>query len=128
MTFVKLLLIASGGALGALARYGMATLFEPASAATKFPIGTLIANLAGCFLIGLLARVSESSLPEHRHLGPLLFTGVLGGFTTFSTFSHEAGNIFRDGNHGVALGYIAASVAGGLALASLGFAIGGLKS
>ena len=125
---MKLLLIATGGALGALARFGVATLFAPMTASTKFPVGTLVANLAGCFLIGLLARVSEAALPDHRHLGPLIFTGMLGGFTTFSTFSHEAGNIFREGNHGVALTYIAVSVVGGIALASLGFALGGIKS
>ena len=125
---VKLLLIASGGALGALARFGVATVFASTSDSTKFPIGTLAANLFGCFLLGLLARVSESTLPNHPQLGPLLFTGILGGFTTFSTFSHEAGGIFREGQYGIAFAYIAASVVGGLFLAWLGFLLGTFKS
>lgn len=82
-----LLVIAAGGALGSLARYGL-SLAVP-HAAGEVPVATLLANVAGCLLIGvLMATITESSRP-HRLLRPFFGIGLLGGFTTFSTYAVE---------------------------------------
>ena len=101
-------LVAFGGALGASLRF-LATLAWPA------PWGVLAVNVAGSFLIGLLAvRLAPG-------LAPFLLTGVLGGFTTFSAFSIETVALIERGAAGAALAYVAASVIGAVALAGAGY-------
>lgn len=89
-------LVGLGGFLGSVSRYYLGGLVLHLTAATRFPWATLTVNTLGCFLIGLLSGVTE-----HRHLLPpgarlLLFTGVLGGFTTFSAFGYETYFLCRD--------------------------------
>ena len=102
-----LLQVALGGALGASARYltGRATLhlFGPG-----FPWGTLVVNVVGSFLMGVLV-VALAHLSANR-LAPLLMTGLLGGFTTFSAFSLDAVTLWERGQSLQAAGYVAASV------------------
>ena len=109
--------VALGGALGASARYGVnlgaARLFGPV-----FPWATLAVNVAGSLLMGLLV----AALGRDSGWAPLLMTGVLGGFTTFSAFSLDTVLLWERGQAGLALGYVAVSVvlsiaglAGGLA-------------
>lgn len=108
-----LLLVAVGGAVGALARYGLAEMLpaEPAG----LPLATLLTNLVGCLLLGLLVgRWRRSAV-----LRPLLGTGVLGGFTTFSALALQTDRLLAD-RPAVALGYLAATTAGGLLLVALG--------
>lgn len=109
-----LLQVALGGALGASGRYltGLAAvrLLGPG-----FPWGTLIVNVLGSFAMGVLV-VALAQLSAGR-FAPFLMTGVLGGFTTFSAFSLDAITLVQRGQTGLAMGYIAASVA--LALAGL---------
>lgn len=102
------LVIAVGGVLGALARYG-AGQWWPTPAGT-FPWTTFVINVVGCLLIGvLLVLVSEVFTP-HRLVRPLLGTGLLGGFTTFSTYAVDAQRLI-DGRHAAtALVYLAATV------------------
>lgn len=105
--------VALGGAAGSVARYGVsraaAAMFGPG-----FPFGTMIVNIAGSFAMGLLAAL----LAQRAGLfAPLLMTGVLGGFTTFSAFSLDAVTLLERGQPGTAAGYVAASV--GLSLAAL---------
>lgn len=103
-----LAVIAAGGVLGAEARYGIgAAIGESGSA---FPWTTVLVNASGCLLIGvLMVAVLELARP-HRLMRPFLGVGVLGGYTTFSTFAVDVERLIRDGRAAVALGYIAASV------------------
>ncbi|MCV2446783.1 fluoride efflux transporter CrcB [Paracoccus sp. DMF] len=111
--------VALGGALGSMARYGVNIL---AGRVTGLPLGTLTVNIAGCFAMGLLASVL--ALRGGQHLAPLLLTGVLGGFTTFSAFSLDALTLWQRGAAGLALGYVAASVLLSLAAVAAGLALG----
>jgi len=107
------LLVALGGALGAVGRYligGMALrAFGPG-----YPWGTLIANVLGSFLMGVLVGWLGARLPQGEgganQFRLLLGVGLLGGFTTFSAFSHEAVQIIEKKTYGLAAGYISASV------------------
>ena len=90
--------VAIGGALGSMARYGVNIL---AGRVTALPLGTLIVNLTGCFAMGLLA--AALAFRGGQHLAPLLLTGVLGGFTTFSAFSLDTLALWERGATGLAL-------------------------
>jgi fluoride exporter len=96
-----ILLLGAGGALGAVLRYALAGLAHGVLGET-FPWGTLLVNVLGCFVIGLLWAAFEASTfsPELRIF---VFAGVLGSFTTFSTFGVETFHLFRDGQIGLAL-------------------------
>ena len=125
-TPTALALVAAGGAAGSLARYLLATWTLQTAAPQKFPVGTLLVNLAGCLLAGLLAGLAERYpgwLTEELRL--LLFVGVLGGFTTFSAFGLETVQLLRRGEWLVAGGYVGASVLLGLALVLLGIRLAG---
>lgn len=114
----KLMLIATGGALGALARYGLAGLTYRLLG-EGFPWGTLVVNVGGCLAIGFTwAFVERAPAPT---LAPLLLTGFLGAFTTFSTFSLETLHLFRVGAVGPGLANIVASNGLGLLAVGLGF-------
>lgn len=115
----NLVLVMLGGALGAGARYGVG-LFALRQL-PGFPWGTLIVNLAGSLLMGVLAGSLGRQLG-----GPLwlfLGVGVLGGFTTFSAFSFDAVTLIERGALGGTLGYFLASVLGALTLFAGGFAL-----
>ncbi|WP_343521537.1 fluoride efflux transporter CrcB [Sphingomonas sp.] len=108
-----LLLVMLGGAVGAGARHltGRAAL---ALWGPGFPWGTLIVNVAGGLAMGLLAGWLAARSSGDEALRALLGVGVLGGFTTFSAFSLETANMLQRGDHGIALLYILASVAGAI--------------
>ena len=112
-----LLAVAVGGALGASARYGVSRLIP--TAPDGFPWSTLWINVSGSFALGLVVvRVMRREL-----LYRFVATGVLGGYTTFSTFAVEAVVLAKDDHVLRALAYVAASVAGGLAAAWAGVTI-----
>jgi len=92
----RILAIAVAGALGALARYGFAGLVQRWAGA-RFPVGTLAVNVAGCFLIGLLATYSLERWSISPTARTALLVGFLGAFTTFSTFSYETLALLREG-------------------------------
>lgn len=115
--------VGSGGALGALLRYGLAGLVHRQLPSVVFPVGTLAVNLLGCLLIGGLAGLVESRQlfgPEFR-----LFTlvGLLGGFTTFSTFGYETFALARDAEWLRAFANVSAQLVLGLACVWLGYAV-----
>lgn len=112
------LAIALAGALGALTRHGLGVLAGP----TAWPWPTLGINVAGSFLLGLVATWGSARLP-----GPLtvaLGVGFLGAFTTYSTFSVQTVGLVREGRLGQAAGYVAASLVLGLGAAAVGLAAG----
>jgi fluoride exporter len=113
--------IGSGGFLGALARYGLSGLVHRQLPLSTFPFGTLVVNLLGCFAIGVIAGLVESRqlfAPEFRTFALI---GVLGGFTTFSTFGYETFGLFRYGEYLQAITNVGLQVIGGLTLVWLGY-------
>lgn len=115
----KLLYIAAGGAVGAVLRYAVSGLAHRVFGPT-FPWGTLAVNVAGAFVLGLLWALSER-VPFPPRVAPFLFVGVLGAFTTFSTYSLESVNLLRDGEVGLGLLNVVGSNVLGLAVVWLGF-------
>ncbi|QKW20923.1 CrcB family protein [Kitasatospora sp. NA04385] len=106
--------VCAGGVLGACARYG-AGLLRP-TARDGFPWTTLLVNAVGCALIGVvLVALTEGRRAPHPLLRPFLATGVLGGFTTFSTYAVDAQQLFGHGVPGRALLYLAGTLLAALA-------------
>ncbi len=94
---LNLLLVGAGGFFGAICRYSLAGAVHQLTQVTTFPLGTMVVNILGCFLIGLgggLMELRQLFTPELRLL---LLIGFLGGFTTFSTFGFESWALLRDG-------------------------------
>ncbi len=108
--------IAVGGGVGSVLRYGLTRALP--TAAGDFPLATLVTNLLGSLLLGALVVAVTEVWRPHRLLRPALGTGLLSGFTTFSTFAVEARGLALP----VAMAYFAATVAGGLVLAAVGMA------
>jgi CrcB protein len=102
---INILLIGMGGALGSIARYLVSGWMQAISRNATFPLGTLTVNVVGCFVIGFLAFV---------------FIGILGGFTTFSTFGNETYNLAHSGEMASALANVGANVILGLLAVWLG--------
>ena len=102
--------VAIGGALGAMARYGLSTLIFN-NVDHKFPYATLVVNVLGSFVMGLLfvVIVEKAALPPEMR--SLLMIGFLGAFTTFSTFSLDALGLWQNGHLFLALVYVVATVA-----------------
>ena len=90
-----------GGGLGALSRFGISNFVNKLSQ-SSFPYGTLMANVSGSFLIGVVMAYFEAKTNTFAHWRPLFVTGFLGGFTTFSSFSYETMQLFK--NQGMAAG------------------------
>jgi CrcB protein len=112
--------VALGGALGSVSRYLLGTWTQSLSKSIDFPYGTLTVNLIGCFVIGFLSQLAEARgvfTPESR---AFVFVGILGGFTTFSSFGNDTINLLRDGETVNALANIGANVIFGLVLVWLG--------
>jgi len=84
-----------GGFIGAILRYGVSGIVQGWSKSTSFPIGTLAVNILGCFVIGFLSQLVESQGLFSTETRSLLFIGVLGAFTTFSTFGNDTINLLR---------------------------------
>jgi len=117
-----ILLVALGGALGSIARFLMASSLQTVTG-WHFPIGTVLVNILGCFLIGIL-YVLLVARPDPKHeLRALLIVGVMGGFTTFSSFSLETVTMAMNGNYGGATLNVVVSVAACLVGTVLGIAL-----
>lgn len=109
--------------LGGVSRYGM-TLITQNYAALALPFGTLISNIAGCLLIGVIAGIGASSQVLSSEMRLLLATGFCGGFTTMSSFVYELGQFIQDKEYFYASSYFVATLAG----AGLAFVLGLLLS
>jgi CrcB protein len=93
----KIFLVGLGGFIGSIFRYLLSGFMQRASNIVSFPVGTLTVNLIGCFIIGMLAGLSESRQLFSDNARVFIFIGLLGGFTTFSTYSYEVFSFLRDG-------------------------------
>jgi fluoride exporter len=109
---VMLAVIAVGGAIGATARYLIGLAWPTASGG--FPWATLFINVLGCALIGILMVVVTDVLTRRRLIRPFLGTGVLGGFTTFSTYALDIQQLVAGRHAGTALLYLVTTVGGAL--------------
>lgn len=118
-----LLAVALGGAIGSVGRYLVSAVWMPAAGPHALPWGTLLVNVAGSFLYGLLFAVLTQYLPASGTLRVALLAGFLGGFTTFSSFSFETVRLFQEGQPGLAIGYVLASVLSCLLAVWLGLAL-----
>jgi CrcB protein len=110
--------IAAGGTIGSIARYGLAGALPHRP--TQFPWATFITNTAGCFAIGVLMVVVADVMTGRPLLRPFLGVGVLGGFTTFSTYALEFQRMVDGGARGAAILYLAGTVVAALAAAYAG--------
>jgi CrcB protein len=116
----SIMFVALGGAFGSVFRYLLSTWIQTVSKSIDFPYGTLTVNLIGCFVIGFLAHLAEARgafTPESR---AFVFIGILGGFTTFSSFGNDTVNLLRARETFNALANVGANVIFGLILVWLG--------
>lgn len=114
-----ILLVGAGGFVGSVARFlsqQLVARYYPSS----FPWGTLLVNITGCFLIGLLYALSEKGALISPEMRLLLATGFCGGFTTFSSFAYENITLMQDGQLLYTFLYIASSIIIGFLAAYLG--------
>ncbi len=93
---MTLLLIAAGGALGSVARYLFSS-FVLRATASLFPVGTFAVNVAGCAVFGLIVGAAQQRFVLSPEARAFLLIGILGGFTTFSSFAYESFALMRDG-------------------------------
>ena len=112
----RIAIIAVGGAVGALGRTGLTALVAMISGlgATGKILGTLVVNLCGCFGMGLAKGAVEMHGWGTAELNAFVFSGMLGAFTTFSTFEENTVRLWRNGNEALAGGYLGVSVVGGV--------------
>lgn len=119
----QIIIVSLGGALGSVARYKLGGFILHRTAGSDFPFSTFSINVLGCLLIGILAALVE----HHDLFSPsvrlLLFTGLLGGFTTFSAFGYEGFFLFRRNLIGHAMLYITMSVLCGFTAVWIGMKI-----
>jgi fluoride exporter len=115
---MRYLYVGFGGAAGSIARYAIGLRVDQ----SRFPWATLGINLTGAFVLGAFLTLALGHLPV-AVMTPIS-VGVIGGFTTFSTFMWESFTLERTGRPGIAIVYIAVSVVGGLAAAAAGYTVG----
>jgi CrcB protein len=118
-----IVLVALGGAVGSVARYLMASGIQTATR-WNFPLGTVLVNILGCFLIGTLYVLLMARADPRQDLRALLMVGVLGGFTTFSSFSLETVTLAMSGNYTGATLNVGLSVGACLLGTVLGISLG----
>jgi CrcB protein len=115
------LLIAAGGAAGAVLRFVVSGWVQHCSGSAVYPFGTVVVNLIGCLLIGLLSGLAERhAFPLSGEARSFLIIGVLGGFTTFSSFGNETFNLFSIGRPSLAMLNAGSQVVLGVGLVWLG--------
>jgi len=105
----KYLVVLTGAGLGGLARY-LASTWIMGKYGGRFPLGTFVINVTGSFLIGVLMALFTERWQPHPNWRLFLVVGVLGGYTTFSSFEYEAYQALRDGARWMGLAYVTGSV------------------
>src|SRR5579864_2966939 len=117
------LLIVVGGGTGSLARYLIGTAIM-SRLGSRFPLGTLVINVTGSFLIGLIMTLLTEQLQANPNWRPLLVIGFLGGYTTFSSFEWETFSAVRDGGFWIGLANVVGSVTLGYMAVWVGAVLG----
>jgi len=117
----EIAIVAAGGAIGAVARYGLSGWLVRHAA--HFPLGTLVVNVLGCLAIGVLMTLSEGRGGVSANAKLFIAVGLLGAFTTFSTFGYETFALVRRGEHLLALASVAGNVLLGLGAVVAGRAL-----
>ena len=117
---MNLLAVAIGGALGSMARY-LLTGFIVRHSGSMFPLGTFVVNAIGCFVFGALAGAASSRLSLSPEVRLFWFAGILGGFTTFSSYAFESFALIREGQLLAASGNILGQVVVGLIAVAAGY-------
>ncbi len=121
--------VAAGGAVGALARYGIEVLIPTPVGHAAWPTATFLVNVTGCLVLGAVLVIVKELWPGSERGGfarlvrPLLVTGVLGGYTTFSTYAVETTTLLRQGAGLLALAYAIGSVLAGVLAVALALAV-----
>lgn len=116
----KIIVIGVGGAIGAVMRYLLSGYVQHLTKSIGFPYGTLFVNVFGCFIIGMLFYLSSAHAVFSSQSRSLIFIGILGSFTTFSTFGNETMNLFKESENLLASANIVAHIALGLGAVWLG--------
>jgi CrcB protein len=116
---LRLALIALFGAAGTLLRYGIQVFVQVGTGST-FPWGTMMINLTGCFLLGLIGQMTLNRMMISPDWRVAITVGFFGGYTTFSSFGWETAKLFEEGEWFAATGYVAVSVVIGLLLSVAG--------
>lgn len=120
----NILLVGIGSFVGGVLRYGLTGFLNRFFGAPWFPYGTLGVNALGSFAIGFLAGSAGTWIPMSAHARLFLFTGILGGFTTFSAFALETFVLTQEGQHGAAWLNVALQLFFGLAAVGAGYTLG----
>lgn len=123
VAFSNAVAVGLGGFLGALGRWGLSGLVHRWLPRVDFPIGTLAVNLSGCLAIGLLVGLADVQKVFSPQVRAFALIGLLGGYTTFSTFVYETFAMARDAEYARAATNIGVHVIPGLALAWVGYAV-----
>ncbi len=116
----NILLVGVGGFIGSILRYLASGWVQQITRSVGFPYGTLAVNLIGCFVIGFLAELADARGVFTTESRAFVFVGILGGFTTFSSFGNETMNLMRDGELIPALTNVGVHVVLGLSAVWLG--------
>lgn len=116
----NILLVGIGGFIGSVMRYLASGYVQQTTKSVDFPYGTLVVNVIGCFIIGFLAQLAESRGVFTSESRLFVFTGILGGFTTFSSFGNETINLVRDSQMMNAFANVGANLVIGLFAVWLG--------
>lgn len=120
---IKILLLCAGGAFGTVSRFVLSVMVYR-SAGTEFHHGTMLVNLLGCFILGVLVTISDIKYFLTPNLKLLLMVGFCGAFTTFSTFILETANLMKDGETTKAFLNVMLSVVVGFIVLRLGILVG----
>lgn len=115
------LVVAAGGAVGGACRWAVNTALSGGTA--SFPWATFVENVTGCFLLACAMVILLEVLPPHRYTRPFLGVGVLGGFTTFSTYTADTRVLVEGGQGAMAIVYLFGSIAVGLLAVLAGLTI-----
>ncbi|VVC76875.1 Putative fluoride ion transporter CrcB [Aquicella siphonis] len=121
---LNMLIAGMGGFVGTIMRYALNNAIYKWLDSPLYPYGTLTINLLGCFLIGLTASLAESRISLTPETRIFIQIGLLGGFTTFSTFGYETFTLLRDGQFVLGLGNVILQVTIGLIAVWLGYYLG----
>ncbi|GJL50634.1 fluoride efflux transporter CrcB [Candidatus Nitrospira salsa] len=120
----QIVLVGLGGMIGSISRFLLSDFVQRLNPILGYPFGTLTVNVLGCFLIGLLNGLTDSQQLFIANIRPFLFIGVLGGFTTYSTFGYETFAFLRDGQYSQAFLIVGLHLFLGLGAVWLGDMVG----